>query len=217
MDEAACTIKPAATEALNTHTTAAAAWHSSRTSCLPTQSTPARLSAMAASRTTLLLLGLVVLATVLAGAEANNTSYPGLSKIKSLVAELKVDATKCGSPLKVLWGDVFKAADKAKALKLIPGGKVTELDAVELLLKKAGVVPVLVQVLSKDGKVVVAKVAFNVELVNVVVALVNKVYVLLFEVVADLEHKQLVFLSGGKKLCVLDLTVELVLRLGLKL
>lgn len=175
---------------------------------------------MAASKATLLLLGLVVLATVLAGAEATNTSYPGLDKLKSLEVQLKVNATKSVSPLllKVLLGGVFKVADKAKALKLIPAGKVTELDAVALLLKKPGVVPVLVEVLSKDGKVVVAKVAFDVELVDVVVALVNKVYVLLIDVVVDLKLKQLVFLSGGKKLYFLGLSPELLyLFLGVKL
>jgi hypothetical protein len=168
---------------------------------------------MAASRTTLLLLGLVVLATLSAGAEAHTCkTCPSNGGLLGLLEELKVvldvDLTQCKSTTLQVLLEAAVLGERAKGIKVCAAGEVTVLGPLAVHCKAPGLLGLKVELLNKKGKVV-AKLVVDIPLVEAVLELVGDVYHLALEVVEDLEHKKLLFLCGDVQLYALDISIYL--------
>ncbi|KAG0605922.1 hypothetical protein M758_9G098500 [Ceratodon purpureus] len=172
---------------------------------------------MAASRTSLFLLGLVVVATVcFAAVEATTTACKCAAPVNLVDVNLKLDVNlkKCQPTVRVLVDGVVKA-DLAKALQVCVGGKVTALAPLAVHLKVEGVVNVNVEVLGKNGKAAV-KAVVKLDLAKLNVKVVGGVHLVTLDVVVDAGRKQLVFLCVGVKVHVIDISanVDLLRLLG---
>ncbi|KAG0556729.1 hypothetical protein KC19_11G075300 [Ceratodon purpureus] len=168
---------------------------------------------MAASRTSLFLLGLVVLATVCAAVEATapaecKCGSGGAVDLVDVKLKLDVNLKKCEPALRVLVDGVVKVADRAKALRVCAGRKVTSLAPLAVHLKVNGVVNVNVEVLGKDGKPAL-KAVVKLDLAKLAVKVVDGVHHLVLDVVHDAKKAQLVFSCLGKQVHAIDIRAHL--------